>query len=648
MLNISNELKEKFKKDYFPEVSEPMSKTFSIVFDDTNIETIGNDSIVGETLSLTESLCSGNDLDFGACESAVFKCTVANAETDITGKLITVQMVVDGTTIPYGKFIIKSAKKQDNLIFKDIIAYDFLEKFNVDVASWYNGLDWTNTTYTLKDFRDSLCTYLGITQETATLPNDSMVVTKTMEVTELNGLDVLKRICQINGCFGHMSRDGELEYKFLYHTYGMSLDEELELSEDLELGVFTDYETITPYSDTDGVEGKINQSVHYEEYVTPAIDKVCIIGDDGEIGTYTGTGTNCYYIKDNFLVYGKSASDLETILSNISDYIMDRPYKPFTASVYGMPYLEVGDVIYDEETGYITYCLERTLSGEQSLRDSISAKGQTELMQDSNVNSEVIKLKQRTAKITKNVDEVSVELKDYEEDTDTTLGVYLQEILLRVKKEGLIAEINLQPGLIDLEGDRIKIVSTYFQLDEDGKIHATEGEFSGAITSSSINVNNVFVVDKDTGKVSIIGDGMFELNMANVSIVNGVLTCVGANVSGTITTSGTKGTTTMSDGGWSYAYQNFSAVARLGEFYVTDGTATSQMGGYFISSNNGWFNNSCTVNNKEVATQEWSDNKYATIEQIPNVSSYATSAQVDNVWDEIDDIWVAITSLQNA
>ncbi|MBR3468617.1 MAG: hypothetical protein IKH28_02865 [Lachnospiraceae bacterium] len=42
-----------------------------------------------------------------------------------------------------------------------------------------------------------------------------MIVTKTLDQKELTGGKVAYCICEINGCFGHINRDGLFEYVFL-------------------------------------------------------------------------------------------------------------------------------------------------------------------------------------------------------------------------------------------------------------------------------------------------------------------------------------------------------------------------------------------------------------------------------------------------
>lgn len=50
------------------------------------------------------------------------------------------------------------------------------------------------------------------------------------------------------------------------------------------------------------------------------------------------------------------------------------------------------------------------------------------------------------------------------------------EIQLKVNKGDVVSEINLSPEVVELKGNRVVIDSTYFKVDEDGKITATSGD----------------------------------------------------------------------------------------------------------------------------------------------------------------------------
>lgn len=70
--------------------------------------------------------------------------------------------------------------------------------------------------------RESLLQYLGIPFVSQALPNDDMVVEKTIEPGEgsLPGTTVLKALCTVNGGFGRMNRKGAFE---VIHIKGLGV-----------------------------------------------------------------------------------------------------------------------------------------------------------------------------------------------------------------------------------------------------------------------------------------------------------------------------------------------------------------------------------------------------------------------------------------
>ena len=59
---------------------------------------ISNSDIFYETMELTESICSDNQITFGNCEASVFKITIANINVPLEGKWITVSTILDDKT----------------------------------------------------------------------------------------------------------------------------------------------------------------------------------------------------------------------------------------------------------------------------------------------------------------------------------------------------------------------------------------------------------------------------------------------------------------------------------------------------------------------------------------------------------------------
>lgn len=209
-----------------------------------------------------------------------------------------------------GLFKVESTPKQEDKNTRKIIAYDRMQRFDVDVSGWYNALSFPMT---LKAFRKSLCSFVGVREENAVLVNDEMQVEKTINPTALKGREVLQQICQINGVFGNINKNGELRY--------IALPEKEDISA-----------RITIY-----------QNAESEEYTVPDIDTVQIRQEEGDIGgTSTGDGQNVYIIEGNMLVYGKTTSEMIGIANNIKNVVNGLEYQPATISTNGSPWIEIG------------------------------------------------------------------------------------------------------------------------------------------------------------------------------------------------------------------------------------------------------------------------------------------------------------------
>lgn len=102
---------------------------------------IDNSKLGYESFEITESLCSADRVKFGLCEAAICQFTVYNMDIDFTGKTIWPYIQAEGTSekIPLGKYKVHSVKKEhtNNIIKKTIVAYDYLQELDQNVAAWY-------------------------------------------------------------------------------------------------------------------------------------------------------------------------------------------------------------------------------------------------------------------------------------------------------------------------------------------------------------------------------------------------------------------------------------------------------------------------------------------------------------------------------
>lgn len=539
MLSISETLKNIYRNDLFPFADSVTPKDLVIYFPALEL-TIETDQIVDDSFALNESLCSEEDLVFGACEASKIKFTLADVEQDLKGQWFTIEQVIDGfDPVPLGVYKVDSCVKQDNLRFKDITAYDKLKDTDVNVADWYNGLFPSgDETYTLKQFRSSLLAYLGIEEVDQTLPNDDMLVEKTIEPTQISGRTVLEATVELNGAFGNINRHGKFRRIVLQPSYGLCPSETLYPSEDL----FPVDEMDTSYVQEDIVSDTVSkamyESVKFEEHTVKEIDKLQIRAEENDIGAIVGTGSNAYIIEGNFLVFGKGASELETIARNAFGNMAKRPYRPYEAQSIGLPYIEVGDVLqFATDDTVVGYVLQRTLTGIQALRDEFEAPGSEEREQNFGVNKEIIQLQGKTAILKRNVEEVSATVSDLEEDLTGEISVLAGQVVLKVDSEGNIGYVELDTDpdtdltAITIKADNIELeglttINGNFKVLEDGTIEAVDGKFRGTISGSRITGSEIETYGNDGFIKSTSWDGeTYGVFQNEILINNGVLRC---------------------------------------------------------------------------------------------------------------------------
>lgn len=515
-----------FKKD-------TVDKQLSIVSDDGKIN-ITNTELHQEKFELTESLCSEQELTFGSCEAAMIKFTVSNTFLPMKGRWMTVRMSLGGhTDVPFqfGRYKVDSDTPTADRTCRDVVAYDALyDILNADVAAWYNtvfpshkeqqkdkdGKTTTVTVYdpvTMKQFRDSFFNHFGIEQADIILVNDGMSIEKTVAVTassetssdteesstigeSMSGKEVLSCICEINGCMGHMGRDGKFHYIYLeQNIQGLYPRNDLYPADDLF--------PRDPKSNRIGKDLYI--TAEYEDFLVKTINKLQIREQKNDIGVIVGTGDNAYVIEDNFLVYGKGTKELKGIAKNILSKIRGIVYRPFTADCKGNPCLEVGDAVrlptrYELIESYI---LKRTLKGIQALRDDLEADGEEYRTNGANgIQKSILKLKGKSNVLERTIEKTQSTITDVEKGLQSQITQTATEIRTEVKNttDGLSSRITQNASSITAEvkraqGQEIELAAA-IKINED-KITAevtraseAEGDLSGNIEVTATKIRS--------------------------------------------------------------------------------------------------------------------------------------------------------------
>lgn len=478
-------------------LKDSVDKQLSIVTDDGQIH-ITNNELHQEQFELTESLCSESELTFGSCEAGMVKFTVSNIFSGLKDKWITIQTVLAGNTAnPFqiGRYKVYSDTPEADRTKRDIVAYDTLyDMINADVAEWYNTLlpDKDSAT-TMKALRDSFFGYFGIEQADIQLVNDDMKVGKTVEPEELSGATVLNCICEINGCFGHIGRDGRFHYIYLEkEIQGLYPRNDLYPADDL-----------YPREPKSTRVGKnLYISAQYEDFLVKTIDKLQIRKEEDDIGVIVGSGTNAYVIQDNFLVYGKGNEELTGIANNIYEKIRGIIYRPFSADCKGNPCIEVGDAVRLPTRYEIieSYVLKRTLKGIQALRDDYEAAGEEyRSTQVNSVHKSIIQLKGKTNVLTRTIEETNSKITDVESGLSSEIKQTATDIRAEVKNtaNGLSSSIEQTANSIRSEvSDSVNNLSSSIQQNTESitsevkRASEAEGDLSTKITQTAESITS--------------------------------------------------------------------------------------------------------------------------------------------------------------
>lgn len=513
--------------------------------------TITNELLESEAFELNQSLNSASQLTFGSCESSSVSFVIHDNIPTLKGKTIRVYLIPDSDAskmLQIGVYKVDEDKLSADRTKRQITAYDALyDILNADVAGWYNNLLPTaNDSVTLGQMRFALTAYFGLTQETITLPNDNLVIKRTIEPETLSGADVIRAICELEGCFGQISNEGKFKY--------------VVLSENLDAGLFPS-DTLYPANDL--YPQDVNHDVdpisrsHYigtpsfEDWNSESITGLTIRTDDADVGVTVGTNENVYVITGNFLVYGYNATQLTTAANNALSNMRNRYYKPCTVNAVGNPLHEVGDGIRISTTyrGIVTYILERKLSGIQALRDTYSANGEQHYKEQ--LNSTLSRFKQLESKTLK-----------IEADTDG-LRIKVEEDY--VSKDGVVTDLNAKMSGINITSNSINIYSTGTFTVDSSNFRLAQ---NGSLTIRSATFDHTL-----SGRTDLtIDEGV--LTAGTTEIASGIIT-VGASGSRVTITDTTVAANTVSVDGIYLTKSSSGKLLANGSEVLTDSSSIS-------------------------------------------------------------------------
>ena len=358
MLNVSEATKNAYKAD-------SVQKQFTISFPNANI-TYRNDDIVIESFELIESIEANENISFMGCVASQMKFICAAPVRDLRGEKVNVSIVA-GDTEPitlFNGYIDEQTNITQEDVVTEFVAYDKLYTVGQrDVTAWYNGLTFP---ITIKNFRNSFFTYIGITQATQTLICDNLSIAKIDTKDQILAIDVMKSICQANASFGRIGRDEKF-----YYTQLNEITEGLYPSTE----TYPSNHTFPSRENAGAVFDKSNYiKISYEPFKTNLINAVYLISSDGS-KTVAGSGTNVLAITDNIVAQG--CTNKASMVNAIYNKVKSLYYTPCNIDAKGYPWIECGDIftVNTRRNMVRAYVLTRRLKGIQALYDNFSADG---------------------------------------------------------------------------------------------------------------------------------------------------------------------------------------------------------------------------------------------------------------------------------
>lgn len=457
MLNVSQAVKDAY--------ANPSSgKTLVVYFPDLDI-TVDPDTIYSESFKLTEALMDMDSIEFVGCNPSKMEVQIQDFGYDVKGQKIEVSVYTEDTeNEPVKLFtgIVDAVTQQSNKRIKEIVAYDELyTKGNVDIADWYKDKfenEWSDGV-TLKIFRDSLFTKLNIDVVATNLVNDVLQFTKQYSPVNLKALDVIKYICQINGRFGIINREGKFEYRQL---------------------------------NSSAVNVEVYKEIDYQEFRVKPVDKLTIRQTDTEEGVSVGSGTNNYIVQGNFFTFNLEESDITPLAQNLYPEISNVSYVPVRVSQLAYPWIEVGDSVtyqvYDFEasqsqgediyTSMTFYIFERYLTGIQAFRDEYEAQGEEEQsVFITNINAQIQTIRDQIENIQGKIQSLDLKYVMFynEDDVDVTDG-----------QSGVIASVDFAVS---------KACQVHFELEYLLECETTETIANNIITNNDLNITLLYEFD---------------------------------------------------------------------------------------------------------------------------------------------------------
>lgn len=374
---------------------------------------ISPSNIYENSLTITESICEENALQFVGCIPSVCEIKIRGESVHTGATLEVYTRAGDTEEIKLFTGKIDSVSYDAKKEWAKVQAFDELYDIkNKNVSAWYAEQTFPQT---LQAFRNSFFQMLQVEQEETTLINDGMIIEETIGGEDITGGDIIEAICQINAVFGMMNREGVFSY-------------------------------IDLNPNRVNIEVAQIRSLNYEEYTTAPISKVQVRETSDDVGAIVGSGDNAYIIEGNILAYGKTSQELETIATLIYNKISGTQYTPASSKINGAPYLTPGDaVVYEPPNGnlFYNYILSRKITGFVSFVDEIKTPGVLNYAEAiTSANNSLIQLRGQSNRLQRTVEGLTSTVQTIRSD-------YASKSELQQTSESITAQIEYIQNEID-------------------------------------------------------------------------------------------------------------------------------------------------------------------------------------------------------
>lgn len=594
-----------------------VDKQLKIVCQDGTILTNKNFSSTSSDFSLSESLCSDSKLSFGKCESACLKIKIANTVNSLKGQTLQVTETLDNKNdVPFklGTYIVDEDTLTSDKKYRNITAYDRLYSISsMNVSDWYSKLfpskqvpliryenvtkEWKYTdidgkevteyydelepiTYyqteyesiTLKAFRDSFFKYIGLTQQSTTLVNDDMKVSKSVDDIDLTAKDVLEAICEINGVFGKMSREDVFIYVEL-KSFSRGLFPSKTLYPNKSL-----FPRKPRNVDTRRLQMGEYKTLQVGDTNFEQITKLQIRQSEDDIGYIAGDDTGVtYIIQGNFLTYSSGTDELKTIANNVLSKISKVIFNPVNITLQGNPCVETGDTIRIIDTNnkvYKSYVLQRTLTGIQMIMDSIISEGDQSLAEVNGIHHDILKLQGKTNELSRLIEGTSSILNDYAKGLKSEISQKTDSLKLSVSKSFSVTNNNIDEVSKGLSSTNQTVNSLSNDLTNTNKTLSSTNENVTQLGKDLTNTNKTVKKVQADLELKIDKDDNGQI----ISMINASADVI--NLTGNRLTLGSDNCTITKDG-------TIIAKNALLSGSIECGDYTSKQGQFFYASNTG-------------------------------------------------------------